>query len=173
MSTLHIIFKMNRHAKQLCHLIQKHKAFVYNEVILVKIWNHHIYLWNYTQYLLVHQQFSFSDERDRVLEVLLAANFESSPTGTIGRPQNSSSLIPWRNKKCMAPLSTHRKIRSSSDNIGTTALKAMALGRHATVATAPLVLPHNSNWPTPTPVVLNNPACACFSPYVPTRVSSA
>jgi hypothetical protein len=67
---------------------------VYNEVILVKIWNHHIYLWNYTQYLLVHQQFSFSDERDRVLEVLLAANFESSPTGTIGRPQNSSSLIP-------------------------------------------------------------------------------
>jgi hypothetical protein len=34
---------------------------VYNEVILVKIWHHHIYLWNYTRYLLVHQQFAFSD----------------------------------------------------------------------------------------------------------------
>jgi hypothetical protein len=61
MSTLHIIVKMNRHAKQLCHRIQKHKTFVYNEVILVKIWHHHIYLWNYTRYLLVHQQFAFSD----------------------------------------------------------------------------------------------------------------
>ena len=46
MSTLHIIVKMNRHARQMCHRIQKHKTFVYSEVILAKIWHHHIYLWN-------------------------------------------------------------------------------------------------------------------------------
>ena len=83
MSTLHIIVKMNRHAKQLCHLIQKYKAFVYNEVILVKIWKHHIYLWNYTQYLFVHQQFAFSDVA--ILSVVPGFPMLPSRFGTLGQ----------------------------------------------------------------------------------------
>ena len=46
----------------------------------------------------------------------------------------------------------------------------MALGRHAIVVMVPLMLPHNSYWPTPTPVVLNNPACACSLPCAHTKV---
>ncbi len=64
MCTLHIIVKMNRHAKQMCQPIQNHKTFVYSEVIFVRIWHHHIYLWNYARYLLVHQQAAFSDDPD-------------------------------------------------------------------------------------------------------------
>ena len=82
MSTLHIIVKMNRHAKQLCHPIQKRKAFVYNEVILVKIWNHHIYLWNYTQYLLVHQRFAFSDVWPFVEKRIARRSSPNRPAGT-------------------------------------------------------------------------------------------
>jgi hypothetical protein len=40
---------------------QKRKTFVKNEGILANIWQYYIYLWYYTKYESVHQQFAFCD----------------------------------------------------------------------------------------------------------------